>query len=93
MKWRAKRKLKMRTPLKRAGLQRYFSALGKHYAYVSSNSSMRESSEDTNRTQPLFPPGDTCVSVRAAKLVVNREVHDRDLPQSIAFGEAMALES
>ena len=64
----------------RAGLQRYFSALGKHYAYVSSNSSMSESSDDTNRTQPLFPPGDACVSMKAAKLVVNREVRDRDLP-------------
>ena len=64
----------------RAGLQRYFSALGKHYAYVRSSSSMSESSEDTNRTQLLFPPGDACVSMKAAKLVVNREVRDRDLP-------------
>ena len=61
----------------RASLKRYFSALGKH---ARSNSILREFSEDNNRTQPLFPPGDACVSVRAAKLVVNRAVRDRDLP-------------
>ena len=77
----------------RAGLQRYFSALGKHYAYVSSNSSMSESSEDTNRTQPLFPPGDACVSMKAAKLVKQiEEIRDRDLPRSIALSRLRQVE-
>ena len=61
----------------RSGLQRYFSAVGKHRKNSLSGS---ESSEDINRTRPLFPPGDSCVSINAARRVLSREVRDKDLP-------------